>query len=175
MNDLWWLVLIPTSIIAAIALGGALIAVGKWIGSVNTDRSNFSKFMTDVRDDLSKIKESVARIFERIPERAVASASPMTLTDLGNVIAEELAAKAWARGLSDQLLAEVAGKRAFQVDEFAEEYVQNRLTPDWDQRVRESAYQHGLRRSNILNVLRVVLRDELLRAGTFPGPEDRPE
>ncbi|MCY4629157.1 MAG: hypothetical protein OXE58_16515 [Acidobacteria bacterium] len=42
------------------------------------------------------------------------------------------------------------------------------------QQVGQIADRHSLRRLDVLNVLRVVLRDELLRIDNFPGPEDRP-
>ena len=159
--------LTPTGILVVIAIGGVFWAAASWYGSVNSDRSSFKEFMNEVRDDIKKI-------LQRLPAPTVASSSPMTLTDFGKEIAEELGAKTWAEGLAPNVLEEIKGKRPFEVDEFAEDYVQKELTKDWQDNVAASAYRRGLKREHVLNVLRVVLRDELLRIGNFSGPGDRP-
>ena len=79
-----------------------------------------------------------------------------------------------AKNLAPTLLSTIVGTRAFEVDEFADHHVSDDLSEDWRVRVAECAYQHGLQRDQVLAVLRVVLRDELLRIGNFVGPEDRP-
>ena len=33
----------------------AVLAVGKWVGHVNSDRSKFNEFMKEVRDDIKTI------------------------------------------------------------------------------------------------------------------------
>ena len=162
----WWFI-IPTGILAAIGVGALIWRGGAWYGAVNTDRANFKEFMKEVREDLKKI-------LQRLPEQTTASGSPVTLTDYGKTIAEDLGAQAWAEKLAPTLLPTVVGTRAFQVDEFARDHVTDDLSDDWRVRVAECAYEHGLKRDQVLAVLRVVLRDELLRIGNFSGPEDRP-
>lgn len=161
MNNWWWLAIVPTSVLAFIALGTVIFRGGRWAGSVDTALAN--------------IQRDVGRILQHLGLATVVSDSPMTLTEFGEKIADEMGVRAWAEALAPNLLKEVKGTRAFEADEFAEKYVQTGLSSEWQDRVAASAYKHGLKRANIQNVLRVVLRDEILRVGEFSGPEDRPK
>ncbi len=159
MNGNEWLT--PSALIAVIAALGVLWAAARWTSRVDTD--------------LGFLRGSVKTILQHLGLATVISDSPMILTDLGEQIARELGAEKWAAEIAPSLLPQIKGNRAFEVDEFAESYVKEKLGDEWQDRVAASAYEHGLKRANILNVLRVVLRVELLRAGDFSGPEDRPD
>ena len=78
-------------------------------------------------------------------------------------MADFMKAKPWASDLAPSLRAEVAGKRAFEVDEFRRSFVHLRLNDDLKERVAACAYEFGVDRDDVLKVLQVVLRDELLR------------
>ena len=134
----WWFI-IPTGIVAVIGVGALIWRGGAWYGSVNTDRANFKEFMKEVREDLKKI-------LQRLPERTTASSSPVTLTDYGKTIAEDLGAQEWAKNLAPKLLPTIVGTRAFEVDGFADHHVTDDLSEDWRVRVAECAYKHGLKR-----------------------------
>ena len=72
-------------------------------------------------------------------------------------------AKPWASALAPPLRAEVAGKRAFEVDEFSREFVQVRAEDDLKERFAACGYEFGVDRDDVLKVLQVLLREELLR------------
>ena len=75
------------SLAGAVTLGFALIAgvakFSRWSGQVDTDRTNFKEFM-------DKVEKKLDAIFDRLPPRLVAGASPVRLTDLGRQAAKEM-------------------------------------------------------------------------------------
>lgn len=146
----------PLIVTAFLAVLITAVKVVRWTATVDLKLEQFTGFAREVRDDIKLI-------FLRLPPVPVAGASPLQLTDFGEKMADFMKAKTWASELRPSLLAEVAGKRPFEVDEFSRRYVQTRLQDDMKERVAACAYEFGVERDDVLKVLRVVLRDELLR------------
>ena len=138
-----------------VVLAGALISIGIWVGRVNSDRASLMEFMREIRSDVKKI-------FERLPPAPVTSNSPLELTDFGKRIAEQFKAEEWANELAPTLLGEVKGKEPFEIDEFCDTYVRDKLRENIQRRVALSAYSFGTDRKGVRSVLRVVLRKKLL-------------
>ena len=151
----------PVIILVVIAIAGALIGVGKWIGNVNSDRTNFKEFMKEIRDDIRKIKDDVQQIFRRLPPSPVNSRSPLQLNDLGERIAEDLEARTWALSLADDLVDRIGAMEDYEIDAYCQKYVQD-LGEAWKRKVMSSAYRFGLTKENIETVLAVVLRNVVL-------------
>lgn len=151
----------PLIVTASLAVLYAVVRVIRWTAAVDLKLGQFTDFAKEVRDDIKQI-------FLRLPPVPVAGSSPLRLTDFGERMADFVDAKSWASDLAPSLRAEVAGKRPFEVDEFSRGYVQARLKDDLQERVAACAYEFGVERDNVLKVLQVVLRDELLggTAGT---------
>lgn len=129
-----------------IAIIGATWKLGEWKG--RTD------------DSVAAIKG--AKILGRLPNPSVQGGSPLRLTEFGEEISQRLDARSWAAETASDLLPETLGMQAFQVDEFCETYVRERLDEEWSTKVGQCAYELGTPRDTILAALRVVLRDELL-------------
>ena len=146
----------PVYILAGLAVVGALLGIGKWIGAVNTDRESFKEFMNEIRADIKKI-------FQRLPPSPVTGNSPLRLTDFGKEIADKFGAFEWARELAPELVDGVRGKEPFEVDEFSRKYVNDNWTTRWRRKVMECSYEMGTGMNNVLTVMSVVLREELLR------------
>ena len=51
---------------------------------------------------------------------------------------------------------------AFEIDEYCDAYVRNKLDDTWQRQVPRCAVDFGIDRDGVLSVLRVVLRDALL-------------
>ena len=118
----------PIWIVVVLAVGGGLIAIGKWIGSVNTDRKSFHEFMTYVRDKLDKILDRLP------PPPAVQANSPVSLTEFGEKISNGLSVKAWAAKEAPSLVDEARGKQEFEIFEDCVSYVSVKLDVDEDLR-----------------------------------------
>ena len=87
----------------------------------------------------------------------------MQLTEFGQKIAAWLDAKDWAAQLAPDLVDEATGKQPFQIDEINDRYVQTQLSESLKERVAACAYEFGIDRDSVLSVLRVALRNELIR------------
>ena len=151
----------PAGVSATVALLSALGGLIYWMGKVQEHKGAVTVFMKEIRDDIKKI-------FDRLPgtPNPVSGASPLRLTDFGEKIAKSMNAKAWAEQMAPALSDEVRGKASFEIDEVAQNYVNNKLDEDWNRRVSESAYEFGTSRDGILRVLQVLLRNELIKRGT---------
>ena len=157
----------PLTYIATLAVLGAIgrfiWATSRWTSGVDSnlkrvddDRSSIQSFMAEIRDDIKQI-------FIRLPPSVTQSASPATLTDYGKKIAETFGATAWAEELAPRIVYKIAGKAAFEVDEFCQNYLKTGLDTTQASEVTRVAYEFGIDSQKVLNVLRIVLRDELLK------------
>ena len=141
---------------AILAASSALVGIGVWIGSVNSDRKNFREFMTHVR-------KRIDDIFDRLPNPLTNSSSPLSLTEMGREISVEIDARQWAaRNLHDAKKA-TANKSPYetQQDCFDRAKMEN-LSGEEKRKVEDAAFNRGLTVSQILDVLAIELRDMLL-------------
>ena len=111
--------------------------------------------MQEIRDDIKKI-------FHRLPPPVAQSASPVSLTDYGRQLAEQLHAAEWAMETAPNVLDKVREMKAFQVHEFCKGYADG-LRIDSDPLVFSRAYEHGITDEHMRIVLAIVLRDELIK------------
>ena len=147
---------ITASAVAVVTLIGIFWKVPRWTSQVDTDLGSLKGVTKQIQEDIKKI-------LLRLPETPVKSGSPVQLTDFGEKIAESLEAEKWASELAEPLLGEISEMQPFQVDEFCVEYVKTELTEDLKKRVAACAYGFGIDKEGVRSVLRVVLRDKLLK------------
>ena len=137
---------------AIVALAGAVF----WAGRMTEFKSNTSKMLQEIRDDVKKI-------FDRLAPTSVTSGSPLRLTELGQKISRELNAQSWAQRVSEDVSGLATGKEPFEVHEISANFVSSYQFDDKrDAAIRKCAYENGLERKQVLDVLMVVLRDVLL-------------
>ena len=79
-------------------------------------------------------------------------------------MSETLHGKDWARKIAKEIGEEVVGLSPYDVQEFCSNYVHKVLEPDEEQetRIKQCAYEHGVKREQVLNVLAIELRDVFL-------------
>ena len=167
----------PTTIIVGlVTVIGAAFKIARWTGSVDADRGRFDAFMEEVRADIKKI-------LDRLPlPSTTMSGSPLRLTDLGRRISEELDAAALAEQLAPALRDQAEGKDPYSIQELCFEYVRGKYEPpeETELRIRLLAFDNGIDREQVINVIAIELRDRLLtlpdrelpdkRAGAVPLP-----
>ena len=165
-------ILNPFTIISAlIAVAVLIFGCGKWVGRVNSEqqaiRDSFEDvkgWIDEIRKDVGTLREGVAKLIGRLEERpTVESGSPLHLTDFGEELAESLDAKKWAEAEAARMLPDAKDMQPFEIDDTCVAYVMDELDDDMTRRVAELAYDQGIERQSVRNVLHVVLRDELLR------------
>ena len=148
-----------TIILAGLAVLGVVVTIARWTAAVDADRAAFAKFM-------ERIQEKFEAILERLPPPGtVAGSSPLSLTKLGRKISEDLEAGKVADGLVPALLAQAEGKDAYSIQELCLEYVRGEFEPEEDLeiRIRLTAFENGLKREQILDVIAIELRDRLMQ------------
>ena len=131
--------------------------IGFRVVQIKRDQQSIERFMKLVRSDIEAI---VSR-----PESAVAKTnSPAQLAELGVKIAERLDARDWARQVAHGLLADVRDKERIGIEEGGTEAV-NMIVFDrkWKRRVRRTRFEFRVDRTAVLHVMRVVLKDQVMR------------
>ena len=106
------------------------------------------------------------------PEPLLAANSPLQLTNMGRDIAARIQAESWAAEVAPTLKHRTAVLPPYKVDALCGDYVDQCLELHMRDRVAETAYEHGMERTEVLSVLRVTLRNRLLAdTGRDPGPK----
>ena len=143
-------------------IGVFIFKAGRWVSSVDKDREGFGNIVGEINLRLGEILE----ILSKISRATVTEKSPVQLNELGEVISKELDASGWAKRTAPGLVAQIEGKQPYEVQKFSFDCVKGDkavLTESMEIKVEISAYDHGLIKGQILDVLAVELRDELLR------------
>ena len=134
----------------------ALYSWGKWVQSVNEAKRTLDGFVVEIRKDIKELLGQLAG--------TVARGSPLRLTDLGMTGSDGVEARRWAERIAKGLYPRVQGKQPYQVQEFCFDYVNEEYKPDpeLDAKIGACAYDQGISRERVLEVLVVELRDKLL-------------
>lgn len=143
-------------------IGVGIFKIGGWYGSVNSDRKNFKEFIDKVDRKIEELLEKVSKL----PSETLKRTSPIHLTELGESISKELKASHWAKEVAPGLVVQVKGQKAYEIQKFSFDCLKRRrsvLTESMEITVEMCAYEHGLGKTEILDVLAIKLRDELLR------------
>ena len=152
-NPLFWIAFLSLLSVAA----GAIFAFGQWKGKVDSDRASFKGFMTEVRNDIKEI-------LGRLPSHTLTGSSPLRLTDLGRTISERLDAPALAQDLAPFLQERIKGKTPYEIQEMCFDYIRHEYKPpdEVEALIKTCAYDNGIDRGQVVDVLAVELRDRLL-------------
>ena len=134
----------------------AVAGIAYWAGSTHRSVRTLERFMDEIRTDIKKI-------FEKLPASTVAGESPSQLTDLGKKVSEEIQASDWAKETAPAVAFEVTGKHPYEVQEFCLEYVKKEDILSEEMQVKTSAFENGIQKEQVLRVLAVELRDNLLQ------------
>ena len=153
-----WLANNYPTVLIIVAGGGLVFGIGKWVGTVNSERGAFKTFMEEVRADIKKI-------LDRVPAPTVTGKSPVTLTDFGENISERLRVKDWADHHAPNMVERSRGKEEFEIFELCVGYVDEKIkeSQDFAKNMRAGAYQIGTELDNVRKVYEVELRDAVLR------------
>lgn len=161
-----------TAWIAALGLfvvAGALVGAGRWMGKVSGRLAEHDRILSTHAGLLQEIRNDIKLICQQLPSSTVTSGSPMRLTELGEQIAQTLGAREWAAQAAESLREEVGGLRPDQIQQWCFTYVydSDRHHPDSElaETISVSAAENGIDRSQVLDVLDIVLRDELTQKG----------
>lgn len=141
---------------------GHLEEIRKDIRDIRGNIAENREFSRKISQDVEGIKATLGQL----PSTAVSDSSPLHLTDMGESISAALQARKWAERTAAALGERVKGKRPYEIQDLSFEYVKNEFEPTEEQEVeiRTCAYEKGVKRDIVLDVLAVELRDVLLKA-----------
>lgn len=166
-----WLLRMLNSPVVVVALFTAVAGAIYWVASVNIDRAAVKESLKRIEAAIAEIQKDIKSIFRSLDRPLVAGSSPLRLTELGEEIADCLEARSWAASVAPTLLESIKDLQPFQIDEFAREHVTS-VASQWTRKIAECAYQFGRKTDEIPVILRVALREELLRLAGHPvAPE----
>ena len=157
MNPGW----VAPIVIGAIAIITLIYKVGTWVGSVNEHKRTVGAFMEEIRNDMKVL-------LRRVPPPTVTGSSPLRLTDLGEKVSAKIGAVEWAKQTAEAFGDRVVGRRPDEIQDFCFGYVNgDEFQPDnaFDTAIKITAYENGVDRTGVLDVLAITLRDELLARG----------
>ena len=155
----------PIIILIILSIGTAVFYIGRWVGKVNSDSKSFNGFMEEVKDDIKVIRENITEIFNRLSPLEATGSSPLTLTELGENISEYVDAKKIANQLIEEFDVEkLEGDSFYTVQEYCKDYILNKFkpSPEQDRKILDCAYEHGVRRNQVENVIAIELRDRVI-------------
>ena len=146
------------------------------LGEIRKDIRDIRGDIKDIRGDIAENREfsrktshdveGIKAVLGQLPSTAISDNSPLHLTDMGESISATLQAREWAERTAATLGERVKGKRPYEIQDLSFEYVKNEFKPTEKQEVeiRTCAYEKGVKRDIVLDVLAVELRDVLLKA-----------
>ena len=102
-------------------------------------------------------------ILERLPPKTVTGSSPLSLTELGKTISEHIDAQRIAKELAGVLSEDLQDKSYYDIQEHCTDFITNEFKPSPAQdKIRESAYEHGVKIEQVKDVIAIELRDAVI-------------
>ena len=80
----------PIWIVVALSVGGALLALGRWMGAVNSDRKSFKKFMKRIGNDIRELRQDIKSLLRWQDSTTIARNSPWRLSETGPRVSADL-------------------------------------------------------------------------------------
>lgn len=153
-----------------------VIIITVWVTKVNTDRNDFKNFMGEVKEQLQTINDRLWDISGDITllkadvsilktqQKITQTNSPISLTELGQKVSEEIDAREFAKEEAKRLIDQIPSKSPYTVQEFAFDYIK-KLEPQDELllKLENSAFNNGITLPMVKEALAVELRDALLK------------
>ena len=148
----------PLWIVIFLAAVSTLITIGMWIGAVNSDRKSLKEAVTKIQNDIKKL-------LQWIPSKTVDSGSPLKLTPVGEKVSKSIDAPLIAKGLVTNMRARTNGKLPYDIQELCFDFIRDEYRPsdEIQKNIKQCAYDNGIDCAEVLDVLAIELRDELLK------------
>ena len=129
-----------------------------------------------VRDDIRGVNDGIQEVLSRLPppSEPMLKSSPLRLSEQGKEMSRRMGVREWAKATAADFAEGLRGKQPYEVHEFCFRYVKEEFRPegDWDAKIGACAYESGMGRDKVLDVLAIELRDVLLDrlGGDAPSP-----
>ncbi len=150
----------PVWILVFLAASGIVWKLNGWYNNVNSDREYFHK-------TLDKLAEKIDLIYERLltlTSKTVGAGSPLALTSLGKEVAEDINAKEISSTVFNRVAIGIEDCSAYDIQNRCFDFIRNRweVPSNIDLKIKESAFKNGITKQDVLDVIAIVLRDQIL-------------
>ena len=159
-----WLAIVG-AVAAAIVIGGVLVSIGIWIGSVNANLKTFKDAVGEIKEAVDKIRDTTNSVLHELTSKTLAPGSPLEPNELGKKVSEAIGVPSIVKGLAAGLSEKAEGKHPYDIQELCFNFVRDDYEPsdEVEKNIKEFAYKNGISRADVMDVLAVELRDEILR------------
>ena len=163
----WWIFVGIVGVLAA--LGRFIFKMGKWVERVDSSLTTFKETVTkiqeDMKDAVSEIREDIKKILQWMPSKTIDSDSPLKPTQLGLKVSESIDAPLIVKDLVPSLRARADGKHPYDIQEICFDFIRDEYKPndEVEKKIKQCAYDNGIDRADVMDVLAVGLRDEIIR------------
>ena len=150
---------------AVIAIGVAIFKSGMWAGSVNTNLKSLKDAVSEIKESVDKIRENINGFLHELTSRTLNPGSPLEPNELGQKVSKSIDAPAIVKGLAPGLRERADGKPPYDIQELCFDFIRDEYKPveDVEKKIKQCAYDNGISRADVMDVLAVGLRDEILR------------
>ena len=167
MEDWQLITWILAGLTAVILLGTVSFMIGLWSGSNNADSDSYKDLIKQAKGSLAGIRNDIKHLLGAMPNPVLDSEGPITLNDLGKSVSTTVGAKEWAVETTPSLEDTVTEKRPYEIQEFCRSFVSDvAFTAEQIGRIESCAFDFGINRNLVFDVMMIELRDVLLARGS---------
>ena len=154
-----------TFVAGVIATVGSVYVIFKMMFNIGAWKGGIENRLEGLEKDVTWIKGYIVQLPRFLPSDAVDSKSPRTLSELGKNISREIDAKKLVKSLVPILAERSKGLEEYDVQKLCYDYVHMEFEPtdEIDRRLKGGAFNNGVSRWTVLEVLAIELRDALLK------------
>lgn len=164
----------PLWIVVAITVLGTIFGIGKWVGGINSDRKNLKGVLQGLKNTLGVVQEDVKKLLLAAPSPVIQRRSRLQLTELGQEILGKIEGAEWAKEIASHWKSQVDGMNTYEIQEYCRVTIGNLgVSAARKNILQEVAFEHGLRESQVREVLAIEVRDRLI--DLIRDAEDAPE
>lgn len=147
----------------------------EWKGGTETFKVSVEDTLKEIKESIAKIEDRIVEIFEKIGPSTTGPGSPIGLTDLGKTVSGELDASDWATDKGRELLPQFKDKTPYEIQDLCFHYVRGpdfTPSPGLMEKAQSSAFEHGITIDQVFRVFAIELRDALLSLTGQSPPDD---
>ena len=163
----FWLVAV--GILVTVAGVGITVIIlvfksGKWVGQVDKTLTNLDNAIERLEASFRELAADLKTLLRWQGSPTMGGKSPLNLTEIGKTVSETLDMPNMAERLVPSLKSRVEGMSPYDIQEFCFDYIRDEYQPDAEdeKRIKDCAYDNGLDRDDVTDVLAIMLRDKLI-------------
>ena len=160
-----WIVANLGAAAAAIAIGAVLVSIGIWVGTVITNLKSLKDAVSEIKGSVDKIRESINGFLHELTSKTLNPGSPLEPNELGQKVSTSIDSPSIVKSIAPSLCERANGKLPYDIQELCFDFIRDEYKPveDIEKKIKQCAYDNGISRADVMDVLAVELRDEILR------------